>query len=136
MDYRYDAGSRLTSVVGAALAPAQISYDALGRRLSLILPNGVTTNYSYDNGSHLLNLQHLGPANQALESLIYTYDAMGNRISMNRPSVSVPFPNQVTNTSYNNSNQMLTFNDKNIAYDANGNVTSATNTCRRHIPGM
>ena len=48
---------------------------------------------------------------------------------MNRPSVTLPMPNQASNTSYNNANQMLSFNDKNITYDNNGNMTSVTNSC-------
>ncbi len=38
-------------------------------------------------------------------------------------------PNPVSNTSYNSANQMLSFNDKNISYDNNGNMTSVTSTC-------
>jgi YD repeat-containing protein len=48
---------------------------------------------------------------------------------MNRPSVPLPLPSPVSNTSYNDANQMLTFSDKNITYDDNGNMTSVTNTC-------
>jgi RHS repeat-associated protein len=48
---------------------------------------------------------------------------------MNRPSVTLPLPNQASNTSYNSANQMLSFNDKNITYDNNGNMTSITNAC-------
>lgn len=33
------------------------------------------------------------------------------------------------NISYNSANQMLTFNDKTITYDDNGNLTSVTNSC-------
>ena len=132
VNYTYDTGGRLNDIstlIGSVTKHFTIGYDTLGRRLSLSLPNGVTTNYSYDNGSRLLNIQDLTPAQQVLESLTYTYDAAGNRISMNRPSVTLPLSNQASNTSYNAANEMLTFNDKNIAYDANGNVTLATNTC-------
>ena len=137
VNYGYDSGSRLASV-GATLSGSPVSfgigYDGLGRRSSLTLPNGVTTNYSYDNGSRLLNLEHKNPVNQILESLTYTYDANGNRISMNRPSVSLPLPNAVTSTSYNEANQMLTFNASTssaraMTYDNNGNMTSVINSC-------
>ena len=67
--------------------------------------------------------------NQILESLSYVYDANGNRTKMDRQNVSVKLPNAVTNTSYNSANQMLTFNDKAIAYDNNGDMTSVTNSC-------
>ncbi len=74
-------------------------------------------------------MKHLDALNSALETLNYSYDANGNRTSMNRPSVNLPMPNAVSNTSYNSANQMLSFNDKNITYDNNGNMTSVTNSC-------
>lgn len=132
VNYGYDAGGRLNDIntlIAGVVKDFTIAYDGLGRRSSVTLPNGVTSNYSYDNASHLLNLEHKNPVNQVLESLTYTYDAVGNRINMNRPSVSLPLPQPASNTSYNEANQMLTFNDKNITYDANGNMTSVTNTC-------
>lgn len=74
------------------------------------------------------SIQHLQGAN-ILENLSYTFDENGNRLSMNRPSVTLPSPNPVSNTSYNEANQMLSFNDKNIIYDNNGNMESVTNSC-------
>ncbi|MBI4684007.1 MAG: hypothetical protein HY755_02285 [Nitrospirae bacterium] len=133
VNYTYDVNSRLTGIVIASGAWQSLSfgftYDALGRRTSLTRPNGITTNYSYDNASHLLELKHLNPLNAVLEQINYVYDANGNRTKMDRQNVSVKLPNAVTNTSYNSANQMLTFNDKAIAYDNNGNMTSVTNSC-------
>jgi len=76
-------------------------------------------------------MEHRNSANQILESLAYTYDAIGNRTSFHRPTVTLPLPNAVTNVSHNDANQMLTFNAQtpNITYDNNGNMTSVTNTC-------
>lgn len=66
-----------------------------------------------------------------LESLNYSYDATGNRISMNRQSISLPLRGEVTSTNYNEANQMLRYNasSDNIGYDENGNMTSVTNGC-------
>ncbi len=141
VNYTYDANSRLTKIsrdINGTVRDFNISYDDAGRRIQLQVPlfkskgkwQYLTTTYAYDNASRLLNIEHLiSPLNQILESLSYTYDATGNRISMNRPSVNLPMPNAVSNTSYNSANQMLSFNDKNITYDNNGNMTSVTNTC-------
>jgi YD repeat-containing protein len=121
--------------VNAVEQKFNFSYDNAGRRQNLkyfkggaATPNMQTT-YGYDNANRLLNLQHLNSLSQVLESLNYTYDANGNRTNMQRPSVTLPSPNTVTNTSYNSANQMLSFNDKNITYDNNGNMTSVINTC-------
>jgi RHS repeat-associated protein len=48
---------------------------------------------------------------------------------MNRQAVNLPLPNPVTNTSYNQANQMGSFKDKNMTFDNNGNMTSVTNSC-------
>ena len=138
VNYSYDANSRLTSIdtiISGATATFSLGYDTIGRRTTLTLPNGVTTNYSYDNASRLSNLQHVDSSNNVLESLSYTYDADGNRLSMNRQNVTtVPLPNLVTSATYNDANQMLIFTPqtgsaKNITYDLNGNMISVTNSC-------
>jgi RHS repeat-associated protein len=50
---------------------------------------------------------------------------------MNRQAVSLPLRSPVTDTSYNEANQMLRYNasSDNISYDENGNMTSITNSC-------
>lgn len=132
VNYTYDDNGHLTGIdtpMNGAISYFSIQYDALGRRTSLTLPNGATANYSYDNLSNLLNLQHLNPLQTVLESIGYTYDPVGNRLSMDRPSVNLPRPNPASNITYNSANQMLTFNAENITYDANGNMTAVTNFC-------
>jgi RHS repeat-associated protein len=76
-------------------------------------------------------MKHLAPLGSVLEALNYSYDANGNRTSMNRASVNLPLRNDVANTNYNEANQMLRYNaaSDNITYDENGNMTSMTNTC-------
>jgi RHS repeat-associated protein len=132
VNYTYDGNSRLTEIdtmINAVAVSFNLSYDALGRRTSLTLPNGVTTNYTYDNASHLLELKHLSPLSSVLDALSYVYDPNGNRTSMNRPSVNLPLPSSVSNTSYNQANQVMSFKDKNMIYDNNGNMLSVTNSC-------
>ena len=108
-------------------------YDDGGRRERLKYFNGASlvtqTTYGFDNASRLLEMKHLNSLSQILEQVNYTYDLNGNKSSMNRPSVNLPMANPASNTSYNEANQMLSFNDKNITYDNNGNMTSVTNTC-------
>jgi len=137
VNYSYDANNRLTGIdtlINNLPSRFGIAYDARGRRSSLTLPNGVTTNYTYDNGSRLLNLEHKHPISQILESLTFSYDPAGNRTSMSRPSVSLPLPNAASNITYNQANEMMTFtpaisSTRNMTYDANGSMTSVTNSC-------
>lgn len=132
VNYQYDANSHITeidSLINGVTVSFSLRYDALGRRSSLTYPNGVTTNYGYDNASNLLDLQHLNPSNQILESLDYTYDENSNRTDMNRLNVPVKLPDPKSNITFNSANQMLTFNDRAITYDDNGNMASVTNSC-------
>jgi RHS repeat-associated protein len=48
---------------------------------------------------------------------------------MTRPAVNLPMPNAATNITHNQANQLLTFNDKIIIHDENGNIMTVTNTC-------
>jgi len=138
VNYQYDAAGRLTGI--SVNHPVhgflnfEFTYDALGRRTSLTYPNGVTTTYSYDRASRLLNLEHLSPLNQILEKISYLYDKNGNRVAMDRLNVQPKLPTPVANTTYNEANQMLSFQPEgdvewSMTYDENGNLTSITNSC-------
>lgn len=64
--YTYDALNRLKTVAvhmrnGASLATPEVTtynYTKIGSRASVALPNGVTTNYQYDNLNRLTQLTH------------------------------------------------------------------------------
>jgi RHS repeat-associated protein len=132
VNYQYDTNSLLTeinSIINGGAAAFSLRYDSLGRRTSLTYPNGVTTNYNYDTASNLLNLEHLNPLNQILESLSYAYDENRNRTSMNRVNASEKIPEAKANITYNSANHMLIFDDKSMVYDENGNLTSVTDSC-------
>jgi YD repeat-containing protein len=53
---------------------------ALGRRTALTRPNGVTTSYSYDTLSRLLQALHQ-KGSTLVEGVAYSYDAAGNRLT-------------------------------------------------------
>ena len=133
VNYQYDPNSHLLgiSTLNSQLGALNfaITYDASGRRISLTYPNGLSTNYIYDSASNLLNLKHLNSLNQILESINYTYDANGNRTNIQRLNVPVRLPDPKPNISFNSANEMLTFNDKSMTYDENGNLASVTNAC-------
>ena len=138
VNYQYDPAGRLIKI--STLNPEHgileftFGYDALGRRTSLTYPNGVTTTYSYDNASRLTELKHLNPLNQILEKIGYAYDRNGNRTAMDRLNITPKLPAPVVNATYNEANQMLTFQPEGdtewqMTYDENGNLISLTNSC-------
>ena len=79
-DRQNDTIERVTVADGSRQITT-FDYDALGRRTSAAYPNGVTTGYGYDAASQLLSLANdLGET--ALSSYGYSFDAVGNRVSM------------------------------------------------------
>jgi YD repeat-containing protein len=46
------------------------------------LPNGVSSNYAYDDAGRLTNLTHTA-GEQTLAAFQYTYDNLGNRLTAN-----------------------------------------------------
>jgi YD repeat-containing protein len=52
VSYSYDAGDRVTQITQGA-SSVQFGYDSLGRRTSMLLPNGVLTSYAYDESATL-----------------------------------------------------------------------------------
>jgi len=138
VNYQYDPAGRLTGISTQnpehGTQNFSFAYDALGRRISLTYPNGATTIYTYDKASRLLTLKHLNSLNIELEVLNYLYDRNGNRVAMDRLNVTPKLPIPVTNATYNEANQLLTFQPEgdavwDLSYDENGNLTSINNSC-------
>jgi RHS repeat-associated protein len=126
VNYSYDANSRLTQVAQGAQIVG-LNYDLAGRRTSLIYPNNTNTTYAYDNASRLTNITHQN-GTTPFESITYTYDAAGNRISLDRTNgASILLPDAVQ-AAYDAANEQIQFNNAtpNLTYDANGNLTSQT----------
>ena len=125
VSYNYDTASRLTQVAQGSQVVG-LGYDFLGRRTTLSYPNGTSTNYTYDPASRLTRILHQGPTS-IIEDLTYTYDAAGNRISFSRSGPQAALPAAVQ-AAYDAANQQIQFNaaTPNLAYDANGNLTSQT----------
>jgi RHS repeat-associated protein len=129
--YTHDA-SRLRTITQAPLNPVTIDYDALGRRTLLTLPNGVSTEYRYDDASRLTELIYRN-ATGVLGNLTYQYDPAGNRIEVGGSFARTLLPDPVTTATYDAANRQLHFGgrrmtlpDSKPAYDANGNLTLIT----------
>ncbi|MCL4867567.1 MAG: LysM peptidoglycan-binding domain-containing protein [Anaerolineae bacterium] len=137
----YDAAGRLTRLFngthhggGGVVTAYDYTLDAVGNRLQIIeqyTQGQVRTNvktYTYNNRYELLEAVELyaGPPAYTVTTS-YTYDAVGNRLSMttDRDTGPGPQPDPVTITySYDQANRMLTAGDVTFTYDNNGNRLS------------
>ena len=129
--YAYDTLNRLQTLAppsaftaGAAGNSFGFSYDALSRRTQMTRPNGVNTNYSYDNLSRLLSVLHQA-GGATIDGASYTLDAVGNRTAKtdNRTNVTTSYGYdaiyQLTSATQNGTAT------ESYSYDAVGNRLSA-----------
>jgi RHS repeat-associated protein len=109
------------------LVSAVQSRPCPGRRTRLALPNGVSTDYQYDGAARLIALTYRNTLD-VLGDLTYQYDSRGSRVKTGGTFARMLLPDPVTSGTYDSANRQLTFNDKQMSFDANGNVTSVTDS--------
>jgi RHS repeat-associated protein len=79
--YIYDTLNRLSTLTpptAFGTGSFGFTYDALSRRTQMTRPNGVTSNYTYNNLSQLLSVLHQVGAS-TIDGAVYTVDPAGNR---------------------------------------------------------
>lgn len=125
LQYNYDPAGNLLS---AALpqASASFTYDPRNELLTISRANNVASQYVYDQLGRVQTLTHSGPTG-VLNTQNYTYDPVGNRSSAANNIAQALITQTVTNQ-YDNANRLLQSGSTNYQYDANGNLTSASNS--------
>ena len=121
--YFYDPANRLTNVVQGTFT-SSLTYDDDGRRTKLMLPNGINVLYNYDFASRLTSIVYQA---SSTNSIAYTYDSTGNRVSQGGGFSVYNLPSAVNASSYDAANHQLTFGSYNMLYDLDGNVTNIIN---------
>jgi RHS repeat-associated protein len=102
---------------GSGLTAYTATYDAADNRQSVAEIDGNRVTYSYDQSNQLLSEQRSGPV---AVSTTYTYDGLGNRLTMTNPG-------SITTYSYNAANGLTLIAPSigaatTITFDANGNT--------------
>jgi len=89
IEYDHDVLGRLKTVTqverfGETLPAPEVTtyaYTDVGALESVTLPNGVIAEYTYDLVNRPLSVTHTNEAGVVLSSFVYTYDAVGNRLT-------------------------------------------------------
>jgi RHS repeat-associated protein len=123
-NYAYDDMNRLTQIIQGS-SVVNFGYDTASRRTSLTLPNGILVQYGYDTASRVTSITYKH-GTTVLGDLIYGYDSAGNRANIGGSWARTGIPEAVSSTNYNAANHQLTFEDKTLTYDNNGNLASIT----------
>ena len=101
------------------------TYDVLNCRTITTYQDSSSTIYAYNAASELTSLTYKKGAT-TLGTLLYTYDAAGNRIKTGGTFARSGLPPALSTVSYNANNQQTTFGTNTITYDLNGNLATAT----------
>ena len=140
VQYTYDAGSRLissttptgtatfawdlldraTQVTDPQSHVTSYTYDAVGRRLAMLSPNALSTQYTYDASSRITQLRLVNTATTTqLLNLASTYDTNGNALTSGADTYTYDPTQQLS--SWTRSGIQTTY-----TYDPRGNLTSIT----------
>lgn len=129
--YKYDSMGRPTSIGEAPDSEVLFEYDILGRRTKTVLPNGVSTTYSYGKTGLLADVS-TSHGDTVLERYSYHYDVPGNRMAVtyldgSQSTYSFDKANRlIRETRLDDASEMQY--DVTYAYDAAGNRRSLTRT--------
>lgn len=120
----YDKAGRLTRIEdGTGNVIVAYTFDLSGRRVRRELENGTYTIYTYNAGGRLTNLVNENSSGEVLSSFAYTYDAVGNRLTMvtteGTHNYSYDATGQLIGVTSSPGSSDVTYN-----YDALGNRTS------------
>jgi RHS repeat-associated protein len=80
--YRYDPRGLLSEVEGAGFGLTELDWDDARRLAQITHPNGVVTNFVYDEVDRNTSLEHRDPSNAVLARFDTAHDARGRRTSM------------------------------------------------------
>ena len=123
--YTYDKVNRLKTVT-LRNRTATYNYDLGGRLTEKILPNGLKTTYQYDAADRVTSIAYTKPDNTVVESVAYSYDAGGQRITKTEGQ-QAPADTPIAAT-YDEANRLTNITIAGeaftLAYDDNGNLTS------------
>ena len=122
--YTYDNANRLTNIQQGT-SNIVIGYDDADRRTSVTYPNTNKVEYQYNVASELTTVTYK-QGTTTLGTLMYTYDAAGNRIKTGGTFARSNVPPALATASYNANNQQTAFGASTETYDLNGNLATTT----------
>lgn len=121
--YSYDAANRLTRITDWGDRITLFAWNGNNQLTRVDFPNGTRRVLEYDDAGRVSKRQDFDAENSLIVGYTYSYDAAG-RISaeiqeQQEPEYSPP----TVSMTYDNENQLQTFNGQSTSFDADGNMT-------------
>jgi len=127
MQYTFDEENRLTSATNVGTSETTTyTYNDAGEVLRRTLPNGVTSDYSYDTDGRFIGIDHSKEGGTRVAQFTYALDTDGKRIQLNKDTADSG--QSSLSFQYDSSRRLKTALSSNGAsesftYDALGNRT-------------
>ena len=126
--YGYDSLNRLTAIThtqGSSNVLARYTYTLglAGNRTKATELDNTSTEWSYDDSYRLTNEVRKNSGGTVLTTTTFAYDKTGNRNSI---TTTVGASNTVTNSLYNELDELLGEGNNLYSYDTRGNVTTVS----------
>jgi YD repeat-containing protein len=84
--YGFNPLDQLVEISRNGSSLANITYDERGNIESMKNTNGTYTAYEYNGGNQLVSVKNYYATGYQINSFVYTYDANGNRTSVDTPA--------------------------------------------------
>ncbi len=124
--YGYDAADQLVKVTDWANRDTRYAYDKNARLINILRPNGTQMTRAYDDAGQLKQQKDvLIATGEIISQFDFSYDKAGNITQ--ELVIPQPQPPQFTvpsQMSYGLSNRLATYNQEQVQFDADGNMTS------------
>lgn len=122
--YDYDDLDRLTKVTDWEGRETRYEYDENDRLLATYRPDGSRETRTYDAAGQLILLKDETALGEVIYQETYGYDAVGNVTATDLLGETQSWTSvQPAEMTYSVDNRLATYNGKNAAYDADGNMT-------------
>ena len=126
---QYDSMQRLTRLQyqradNTLLSSYQYSRDAVGKVTRITEADGRQVDYQYDALDRLTR-ETITPAAGPVQTVSYTYDAVGNRLTRTDAAGTLTY-------AYDDNYRLLTDGLRTYSYDANGNLTASADGADNH----
>ncbi|UMR29608.1 DUF6531 domain-containing protein [Massilia sp. MB5] len=131
ISYGYDTGGRLIRIEQAA-GPANnntvqrvdFTYDRNNGRSTTSYPNGVVRSNTFDDAGQLRTIRYNKADGSLIGDLTFGYDAAGRRTASGGSLARAVLPDEVSESTVDAANRLVSFNGHSLSYDQNGNLLS------------